>query len=91
MDTGALFVVVVSKMFTAVLLLTRTGFRALKGNTKYVNSNAGTNVISAVKIMECLNLVWKMITKVAATNATSWKVAPSGTQGRGDHALLSQY
>ena len=81
---GALFMVVVSKLTTAV-------FRALKGNTKYVNSNAGTNVISAVKIMECLNLVWKMITKVAASNATRWKVASSGTQGQGDHAHLSQY
>ena len=38
--------VVVSKLSTAVFLLTRTGFRALKGNTKYVNSNDGTNPIS---------------------------------------------
>ena len=68
-------------MFLA-FLLTRTMFTVLKGNTKYVNSNDGTNPISAVKIMESLNLVWKMITKVAATNATRWKVAPSGTQGR---------
>ena len=43
-------------MFLA-FLLTRTMFTVLKGNTKYVNSNDGTNPISAVKILESFNLV----------------------------------
>ena len=60
-----LLMVVVIKLSTAVFLLTWTGFTALKGNNKYVYINAGTNIISAVKIMDILSLEWTMITKVA--------------------------
>ena len=84
MNTG-----VVSKVSTAAFLLRWTEFTAMKGSTKYLYSNVGTNIISAAKIMD--NLEWKMITKVAATKSTRWKVDLSGKQGRVDHALLSQY
>ena len=54
--------VVVSKLSTAAILLTWTGFTALNGNTNYVYSHADTNLISCVKIMNILSLEWKMIT-----------------------------
>ena len=55
--------VLVSKLSTAVILLTWNGFTAtLKGNTNYVYSHADTNLISCVKIMNILSLEWKMIT-----------------------------
>ena len=43
---------------------------ALNGNYKYVYSNAGINIISAVKIMDILCLEWKMITKVSPVYRT---------------------
>ena len=46
--------VVVSMLSTALLLLRWTKFTALKGSTKYVYSDAGTNIISAAKIMDNL-------------------------------------
>ena len=54
--------VVVSKLSTAAILLTWTGFTALKGNTKYVQNYADTNLISGAKFMNILSLEWKMIT-----------------------------
>ena len=54
--------VVVSKLLIAAILLTWTGFTALKGNTKYVHSYADTNLIYGAKIMNILSMEWKMIT-----------------------------
>ena len=54
--------VVVSKLSIAAILLTWTGFTALKGNTKYVHSYVVTNLISGAKIMNIVSLDWKMIT-----------------------------
>ena len=54
--------VVVSKLSIAAILLKWTGFTGLKGNTKYVQSYADTNLISGAKIMNILSLEWKMIT-----------------------------
>ena len=54
--------VVVSKLSTAAILLTWTGFTPLKGNTKYVHIYADTNLISGAKIMNILSQELKMIT-----------------------------
>ena len=54
MNTGALFMVVVSMLSIAEFLLTWTGCISLRGNPKYVYSNYETNVISTVKIMDSL-------------------------------------
>ena len=79
---------VMRTLFTAAILLTWTGLAALWGNPKYVYSNAGTNLISAAKIMDSLSLEWKIITKVAAIKGTRLKVASSGAQWR---SYLSEY
>ena len=61
--------VVVSMFTTDAFLPKWTGFKALRGDHKYVYSNTGTN------------LEWKMIINVVDTKGTWWKVAHSGKQG----------